>query len=128
MTTSQATRSSRRQGHGQGQERSRSPARRTEAVEAKKETDSIEKAINELGINLAEEARKRKRKVMERYSKNVKDKIKKESYMTKDKEEAKMLSEQKQPNNMKPFRVDENRAEMNHILNEREDVIIMIKF
>ena len=39
-----------------------------------------------------------------------------------------MLSEQKQPNNMKPFRVDENRAEMNHILNEREDVIIMIKF
>ena len=29
---------------------------------------------------------------------------------------------------MKPFKVDESRAEMNHILNEREDVIIMIKF
>jgi hypothetical protein len=81
-----------------------------------------------LGINLAEEARKIIRKVMERYSKNVKDKIKTESYMTKDKEEAIMLSEQKQPNNMKPFKVDESRAEMNHILNERADVIIMIKF
>ena len=106
MLSSQATRASRRQGQGQGQERSRSPARRTEAVEAKKETDSIEKAINELGINLAEEAKKRRKNVMERYSNNVKAKIKSEFYMTKDKKEANMLSEQKQPNNMKPFRVD----------------------
>ena len=47
--------------------------------------------------------------------------------MMKDKEEAKMLSEHKQPKNMKPFKVDEHRIDMNHILNEREDVVVMIK-
>ena len=78
--------------------------------------------------NLPEEAKQRIRKVMERYSKNVKDKMRHEGFMNKDKEEAKLLVEQKQPHNMKPFKVDEHRAEMNMILNEREDVVLMIRF
>ena len=68
-------------------------------------------------------------KVMERYAqKNVKDKMRHASFMNKDKDNAKLLGEQKQPNNMKPFKVDANRAEMNMILNEREDVVLMIRF
>jgi len=84
------------------------------------EDEELSRIIDEANKNLSKEVKERVQKIMSKYVKNVKEKLKYKAFLEKDNKDIEMLGRHEQPNGIKQFKADEKRAELDHVMTNTE--------